>query len=228
VHVLGFLAAFLMPCTAHMSLEFPYWQTMYVTRGPLSPLIAPLSLVLMFWLAVLGYGVALDLLKRKFAYLAFMQFIGGYFLMFFGVMHGWDGTGYKRFLSVSAERLPNWSWSDASVWVNSDIAGAVGLWTIVMTPILLCFAAYWVRKDCPYPKSLWKIVFQLVVAVFGVAFGASLLCTLALIHLGVLWGAVLSLTVLLVVTQPRWGLLGRLHATIFVPPRISTTLTRDQ
>ena len=58
--------------------------------------------------AILGFLVAQALVLVGAGYWAYLQCVGGYFLLFGTLIHGWDGSGYERFLSPGARDFAGW------------------------------------------------------------------------------------------------------------------------
>ena len=81
-------------------LRHPSWETMQAADK-----LSSLSewLILAFGVTnvtqgILGFWVGLRLLERGRDYLAQLNWLAGYFGMFFILLYGWDGLGYDRFL----------------------------------------------------------------------------------------------------------------------------------
>ena len=217
------LAAFAMfvigPFTAQLLSAFPEWQLMYATDGPPGPWTVAASMFALPLAGVLGYGVAWALLRAGRHYLAFCQFLAGYFLMFFGLSYGWDGTGHQRLFSVSREALADWDWSEFSTWSTSEIAATFNLHMLVIVPYLLFFASWWIARDSRPATGQWAVVGKLFVLVFILTVGSAVACAALLINIGGAAGAGAAAVLLLVLLQPRWGVFGRYHRWLFDPLR---------
>ncbi|MCX5383628.1 hypothetical protein [Streptomyces sp. NBC_00083] len=58
--------------------------------------------------AVLGFLVAQALVLVGAGYWAYLQSVGGHFLLCAVLVHGWDGTGYRRLLTTAPRELRAW------------------------------------------------------------------------------------------------------------------------
>ncbi|MFP5383112.1 MAG: hypothetical protein ACLGHG_03480 [Gammaproteobacteria bacterium] len=97
---LAFLALFWGPTGLLLLIRHPSWETMQAAAD-----FYDMSewLVLAFGITnitqgMLGFTVGLWLLKQGRWYAAQMNWLLGYFGMFFILLYGWDGLGYDRFL----------------------------------------------------------------------------------------------------------------------------------
>ncbi|NNM00152.1 MAG: hypothetical protein HKO62_05335 [Gammaproteobacteria bacterium] len=217
------LAAFALfvigPFTAQLLWIYPDWQLMYALDGPPGPWAIVAAMFALPLAGVTGYGVAWALLRAGRHYLAFCQFLAGYFLMFFGLSYGWDGTGYQRLFSVSREALANWSWAEFTAWSQSAIAGTFNLHMLVIVPYLLFFASWWIARDSRPATGQWAVVGKLFLLVFVLTVGTAVGCAALLINLGGVTGGIAVAVLLLVMLQPRWGVFGRYHRWLFDPLR---------
>lgn len=99
VHTLLFLALCWAPTGMLLLIRHPSWETMQVADG-FSGMNA--FLVLAFGITnitqgMLGFWVGHRLVKAGKLYLANLNWMLGYFGMFFILVYGWDGLGYDRF-----------------------------------------------------------------------------------------------------------------------------------
>jgi hypothetical protein len=100
VGALLFLSLIWAPTGMLLLLRHPSWETMQAAEK-----LSSLSewLILAFGVTnvtqgILGFFVGLKLLERGEDYLAQLNWLLGYFGMFFILLYGWDGLGYDRFL----------------------------------------------------------------------------------------------------------------------------------
>lgn len=196
---------------------FPSWQTMHAAEEPMNHWMLPLITTSLALLAVLGYGITLQLIRTKRSYAAFLQFIAGYLLLFVGITYGWDGTGYQRMLSVTRADFQAWDWSKASTWSQSEIAKLFNIHMALFLPVLFYLPSYWIKHDRENRVSQLKIIGLLALTILGVVLGSALLITLCLTNLGMPWNFALVVLLLALVAHPRRGLLKRMHAAIFPP-----------
>jgi len=194
VKTLIYLSCFFVPSGAILLWGFPEWETMQV--GTYQTI--PAWLVGVFTLTnvtqgILGYWLAWKFIRRGNPRVAWMLCGLGYFLMFFILVHGWDGTGYQRFFYScswwgSSECVP---WTEGSYSVLRWTLSSPVAWTLyamgaVMIPVMLYWMSDWVIKG--YEKgegalagrtghmAVVKVLLRLVfVHILGAAIVASLL-----------------------------------------------------
>lgn len=109
--LLLYLSLIFVPEALWLTWNFPHWETMHLV-GSLKEIPAwgiVLFAVGNIAVAVLGYWVAYRLLLKGRSYAAHLQWVLGYFLLFFVLMCGWDGKGWQRFLYDPAKGGAPWS-----------------------------------------------------------------------------------------------------------------------
>lgn len=92
-------AALFAPSGAFLLWINPGWETMFVAQDHAS---IPAWLVALFAMTnvtqgVLGFGVTARLIRAGKMTAAWWQALGAHLAMFFILIVGWDGTGYRRF-----------------------------------------------------------------------------------------------------------------------------------
>lgn len=136
-----FCAAVFAPSGIWLLWGFPNWETMQVGSHAM-----PAWLVAAFAMTNTTQGVAGYLVTRKLIAVGHMrwaalQVLAGYFGMFFILVHGWDGNGYKRFFSVDKADYQSWATrsalSNAAQWATSDVALTLYGMGAVMIPLML-------------------------------------------------------------------------------------------
>ncbi|TGK21246.1 hypothetical protein EHO61_05225 [Leptospira fluminis] len=133
-----YLSLLFAPSGLYLVWQFTSWETMHAGDKGM-----PGWLVCLFGFTnvsqgILGFWVVWALLKAGRAFLAYLQVAIGYFGMFFILVHGWDGTGYKRFFSPTAESFRNdWTWFTAQGWFTSDVAITLYAMGVILIPILI-------------------------------------------------------------------------------------------
>ncbi|MEU9100068.1 hypothetical protein [Streptomyces sp. NPDC048361] len=105
-----FAAVLLVPSGLFMLWQNPSWATMQVARDAHGVWA---GFVLLYAggtvvAALLGFLVAQALVLVGAGYWAYLQSVGGHFLMGAVLVHGWDGTGYRRLLTTGREALRAW------------------------------------------------------------------------------------------------------------------------
>ncbi|MEU7577852.1 hypothetical protein AB0B50_09655 [Streptomyces sp. NPDC041068] len=106
-----FAAVLMVPTGLFLLWQNPAWATMHVAEGHEGVWAG----FVLFYAggipaaAILGFLVAQALVLVGAGYWAYLQCVGGYFLLFGTLIHGWDGSGYERFLSPGAKDFAGWS-----------------------------------------------------------------------------------------------------------------------
>ncbi|CAM5580335.1 hypothetical protein GCM10010329_76320 [Streptomyces spiroverticillatus] len=105
-----YAAVLLVPTGLFLLWQNPSWATMHVVDGHQGlwagfVLFYAGSLVVG---ALLGYLAARLLVLVGAGYWAYLQSVGGYFLLFGTLVHGWDGDGYRRLLTASTRAYRDW------------------------------------------------------------------------------------------------------------------------
>ena len=139
------LSIFFVPSGAILLWGFPRWETMQVGNYDTIPAwLVGLFCGTNITQGLLGYYIAYKLIRKGKTYAANIMWMLGYFGMFFILIHGWDGTGYKRFFYCatkwSGDIIP-WSPDTFSllsplVWMVSPVAITLLLMGIVLLPFL--------------------------------------------------------------------------------------------
>ena len=179
-----YLAVLFAPSGVCLLWAFPSWETMHVGDRNLPAWLVTLFAATNITQGVLGYWVARRLILAGKRYLAFLQIVFGYFMMFFILVHGWDGTGYQRFFSATKADVLNWKLANLPSWFVSDVALTLYLFGIVLIPVLLWAMGTWIVKGAQQskraadaqPGQVVRTVLQVIfIASVGLAVAASLL-----------------------------------------------------
>ena len=144
-HTLLFLAMVFAPSGFVLLWCFPSWETMHVGTHAMPGWLVAAFGVTNITQGLLGFVIARGLAARGRTYAAYLQWVGGYFGMFFILVHGWDGSGYRRFFSPTLADLDGWTWSTAARWLTSDVALTLGVMGIVLVPWLVGITGHWLR-----------------------------------------------------------------------------------
>ncbi len=138
---------------------------------------------------VIAYYVCYKFIKKDNYYYAGLQVILGYFIMFFILAHGWDGTGYDRFFYDRAMNN-DVAWTagagDVFAFVTSSVCITLVIMGILILPPMLYFTIKWLRegalKDDSIPndkvKSPMILMILLLVSVLGIALGLAVGATI--------------------------------------------------
>ncbi|GAA1362005.1 hypothetical protein [Streptomyces beijiangensis] len=105
-----FAAVLMVPTGLFLLWQNPSWATMHVATGH-DGVWAGFVLIYAGGIVVgtlLGFLAAQALVLVGAGYWAYLQCVGGYFLLFGTLIHGWDGTGYRRMLTTSTAAYRDW------------------------------------------------------------------------------------------------------------------------
>lgn len=93
------LSVFFVPSGATLLWMYPDWETMQAGTWATVPgwLVALFSMTNVTQ-GILGFWVGWWLIRKGKIYEANLLWVAAYFGMFFVLVHGWDGSGYDRFL----------------------------------------------------------------------------------------------------------------------------------
>jgi len=144
-HALLFLAIVLAPSGFVSLWSNPSWQTMHAGTRELPAWLVALFGITNITQGLLGFWVARRLYERGRPFAAYLQWVLGYFFFYFVLVHGWDGTGYRRFFSPTRESLAGWTWTTVLTWLTSDVALLLLVMLAVMVPWLLGLTVPWLR-----------------------------------------------------------------------------------
>ncbi len=128
------------------------WETMHVwsSHETLSKWIVVLFAITNVTQGVLGYWVASKLIRSGKIYEANLTWIAGYFMMFFILVHGWDGTGYRRFFTGTASEWAAGS-DQFGLWLALDwiftakVAYTLYVLGVFLLPLLFYMIATWTK-----------------------------------------------------------------------------------
>ncbi|GAA4620517.1 hypothetical protein GCM10023196_004820 [Actinoallomurus vinaceus] len=216
-----YCAALFAPSGAWLLWGFPNWETMQVGSHSM-----PAWLVAAFAMTNTTQGVAGYLLTRKLITAgrirwAVLQAVAGYFSMFFILVHGWDGNGYKRFFSVDKADYRDWAarsaLSNVAQWATSSVALTLYGMGVVLVPLMLAMMHRYHRQGLR------------AAGVRGPGGRTALAITLGTIFVGALGAAIATSLLIHLFTAvtgsiaPGWAL----GAIVAVPLLWSTMIRRN-
>lgn len=105
-----FAAVLMVPTGLFLLWQNPAWATMHVADGH-DGVWAGFVLFYAGGIpvaAIIGFLVAQGFVLVGAGYWAYLQCVGGYFLLFGTLTHGWDGRGYEGLFSPGARDFANW------------------------------------------------------------------------------------------------------------------------
>lgn len=209
VWTLLFLALVWAPTGMLLLLDHPSWETMQAAERLGS---MPSWLILGFGITnvtqgILGFWTGLQLIRRGRWYLANLNWMLGYFGMFFILVYGWDGLGFDRFF-YDRDALPGSpAWSPGAGATVATLASAVPRFltsSVAMTlyidgiyllpPLFWLFSRWWReglrlqgRREAQLPTFARLLTVKLA-AVFLVALPAAIFCAITVNYVGAALG----------------------------------------
>ncbi|MFO0596977.1 MAG: hypothetical protein U0228_16800 [Myxococcaceae bacterium] len=205
-----FLAMVFAPSGFVLLWNFPSWETMHVGTRDLPGWLVAIFGVTNITQGLLGFAVARTLASRGKAFAAYLHWLGGYLGMFLILVHGWDGTGYMRFLSPTHEALDGWTWATGKAWLTSDVAFTLEAMGVVLIPWLMGLTVHWLRQG-PAKRTSSASLFASILAMLVIGLPAIAIAASALVRLlGPVLGTVAAAAFFVALCLPRFGPL-RLH-----------------
>ncbi|HZQ33675.1 MAG TPA: hypothetical protein VFB19_18335 [Mycobacterium sp.] len=215
-----YCALLFAPSGAYLLWAFPDWETMQVAHSHAS---LPAWLVTLFAITnvsqgILGYWITARLIRAGRRYAAFLQVGVGYFGMFFILVHGWDGHGYRRFFSANRAVFESWpphaSFGDAleraGRWLSSPVALTLAGMSVIVI-VLLWIMSAWLKEGYSLAgqhnqPNTGTVVGAVLGFVFIAALGSAVVASVSVHLLGWWIGLpVAALVVWLVTVRPRTG-----------------------
>jgi hypothetical protein len=175
-------------------LKHPSWETMQVAD---SFAALPPWLVLAFGVTnvtqgILGFLVGARLLAAGRDYAAQLNWMLGYFGMFFILLYGWDGLGYDRFL-YDRDMFGGVAWTPGAglragpSFLVSTVARTLYLDGVYLLPFLLGTIGLWQRAEATRARGPARSVLGWagvhLAMIFGLAFTAAAISALTVHHL---------------------------------------------
>ncbi|MFI9228186.1 hypothetical protein [Streptomyces rimosus] len=142
-----YAAVLLVPTGLFLMWQNPSWSTMHIADGHRGvwaglPLLYAGSVVIA---TLLGFLLAQALCLVGAGYWAYLNCVVGHFLLFGTLVHGWDGQGYRRFLSTDGAALRAWSedsvincvlrFLTSGTFLTLLVLGAAVIGTLLLTEI---------------------------------------------------------------------------------------------
>ncbi len=192
LRALLFLSILFVPSGVCLLWAFPGWETMFAGDRTLPAWIVTLFCVTNITQGILGFWVASKLIEKGRLYWAHLQWVIGYMLMFFILVHGWDGTGWRRFFY--AGDIADWrAGVDYSIWAfaYSDVALTLYAFGLVILPVMFIWMSTWMKEGYrladvdPRQESettMGSLTRTMLKMMFVYALGSAIIASL-LIHL---------------------------------------------
>jgi hypothetical protein len=189
VRTLLFLSVLFAPSGIYLLWNFPGWETMFVWDRSIPAWLVTGFAITNVTQGVLGFFVCYWLIRKGRIYAANLQWLLGYLVMFFILVHGWDGTGFRRFLYSGT--IEQWrAGIDIPIYrfFISEVLATLLVMGLVLLPVLFRYLAIWTREGyereglilsgVPVPGAVQivkSIFFSILVGTLGFAIAASIL-----------------------------------------------------
>lgn len=206
-----YLAVLFAPSGVCLLWQFTSWETMHAGTRDLPGWLVTLFAVTNITQGILGFAIAQMFIGKGKPYYAFLQWLLGYFFMFFILIHGWDGTGYIRFFSAAPEWIPTWTSARVLDWLASDVAIALDIMGVFIIPVMLWLMTRDLRDGAERPKPIWALsagILGICVILMPVS---ALLLSLAIRGLGAVVGTLVFVPLAYVLLVRRGGLYHRIY-----------------
>ncbi|HKT01562.1 MAG TPA: hypothetical protein VJT31_18725 [Rugosimonospora sp.] len=181
-----YCATIFAPSGIWLLWAYPNWETMQVGSHTMPAWLVALFAITNTTQGILGYLVTRRLIITGRIRWAALQVAAGYFGMFFILVHGWDGTGYRRFFSTDKTDYRNWAarstLSHAQHWATSGVALTLLAMGVVLIPAMFALMNRYHRAGLraahlrgPHPLTALTLTLGTIcVGVLGLAIASSL------------------------------------------------------
>jgi len=194
-----YLSCLFAPSGVYLLWAFTGWETMYVWTGQndLPAWIVVLFAITNVTQGILGFWWASHYIRNNQLFRANLLWIVAYFIMFFILVHGWDGTGYRRFFTRS---VVEWQAEKGGLthafglwlalrWLVCPVALTLYGMGVIILPLLFHWMSDWTKRGFELDPAidrdranrttsgqLVSLVCQIIfVQVIGAVIGASIL-----------------------------------------------------
>lgn len=146
-----FLGALFAPSGICLLWAFPGWETMYAARSwdDLPAWLVAAFAITNVTQGILGFWVTSRFIRQNRLFAANLQWVLGYLLMFFILVHGWDGAGYRRFFTRTVAEWQAGSTEPlltyALKWLTCPVALTLYAMGVIMLPLMFYWMALGVR-----------------------------------------------------------------------------------
>lgn len=214
-----FLSILFVPSGVCLLWAFPGWETMFVGDRNLPAWLVTLFCVTNITQGILGYWVAYKLVQKDRLYWAHLQWVIGYLIMFFILVHGWDGTGWRRFFY--AGNAADWKAGVSyPIWAfaYSKVALTLYAFGVVILPVMFHWMNSWIRDGYSLggvdPKRAMEnhpqtITRKLLRIIFVYTLGSAILASILIHLMGWLLGLVIFFALFYVAGIRKGGLFHR-------------------
>ncbi len=200
-----YLATLFGPSGLYLLWQFTNWETMQALDKTMPAWLVVAFSITNVTQGMLGFWVTYRLIKSGKDYLAFLQPVLGYFAMFFILVHGWDGTGYQRFLSEDRTVFETWTPAHITTWLTSSVAITLAVMGLFLLPVMFAWMLRWATEGAHLAglsksaqASPREFLVLVLATIFGGVLGAAILASLLIHQLGALVGTLVFVAVAVV------------------------------
>jgi len=173
-----YLSVFFVTTASWLLWEFPHWESMHVfsSRNDVLTVVAVFAAATNILMGILGYYVTYYLIKKSKYQWAVLQTIIGYFIMFFILSYGWDGTGAQRFfwdVNQKGGFFQVNQFVDIIGFTYSSVAITLYIMGFIVLPPMIYFPLKWLFKgyqenDAIRDKAPKNKLGVLAIVLFGI------------------------------------------------------------
>ena len=211
-----FLSLLFAPSGAWLLWSFPSWETMHAGSRELPGWVVSAFAATNVTQGALGFAVVYLLVARRRLWAAWLHWFFAYLAMFFILVHGWDGHGYRRFFSSTRADFLGWR-GDWSTWLTSPVALTLYGMGGVLVPTILWTLSRWITANDPPHARRAKLPIALLalVVVLGASLGSAIAASLCIHALGWIAGTlVFAVGLYAIALRPR-GIFRPLFRSLF-------------
>ena len=226
-HTMLFLSLFFAPSGICLLWAFTNWETMQVFNYDTLPAwLVTAFAITNITQGMLGFWVTRRLAIKGKMYLAFLQPWIAYFFMFFILVHGWDGTGYRRFFSYNREAFLNWKPSNVTDWLTCPVALTLYGMGVLMMPWLLGLTTRFIMegykvgdvdKEKAAKATPLSVNLYILLCIFGMSLGLAIGGSLLIHTLGWLLGTLVFMVLAFAIVLRKGGLFYRIATRLIIP-----------
>jgi hypothetical protein len=215
-----FLSCLFAPSGIYLLWQFTSWETMHVLDKTMPAWLVTGFAITNVTQGILGFWVTQKCIRSGKAYQGFLQIILGYFFMFFILVHGWDGTGYRRFFSPTRADFLAWDPANVPAWFTSPVALTLYAMGVILIPVIFYYFGRWMQDGYALAgikkhPGWGAIVVLLLLTVFGAGLGSAIACSLLIHWIGWIAGAAAFAVAAALLLVRRGGLFHMLYKAVY-------------
>ena len=216
-YTLLYLSCIFAPSGIYLLWQFPHWETMQVAtcHGDIPSWLVVIFAVTNITQGILGFWVGSYFARKGQYFNAHLQWIIGYFFMFFILLFGWDSTGWQRFLydpTVNNGVLWTKGTHLGFCFIISNVAITLYIMGIFVLPFLIIPMVKWIIEGIQADTTLNEIppnnisivnsiLLGIIIAGFGSAAIASIIIyIISLVLKSYIWGILIGMVLYVIIS----------------------------